>query len=408
MVLLTLKSPFRTARGRDSVSGGNVLYPRDGRQFARQHVVGADPLTSSQGIIRGYIATASAALQQVSDSEWANWIALAGSLVRLDPNRNSYSLRPVDAYLSVQLYRQIAGLEISNVAPPPGAPPDPPRPTSIARFPSGGGSYDLTIDHDREDGYWIVEMTDALPGLVRRARKNEFRLWSLDQSSAIVPVSESPQIISIAVDDARFAPAANDRVAVRLGSLSPGFVVGARASRHVIVGDGAAGPQWTEWSFFNAAESFAPSSGEPWQNPENVLESAGFSHWNAQFSASTSEAFRTTNLFPELPGTSEILAVEIRVSRSKSLDASQTASDFAASLIADGSPIVDSKPDPDPWSFEPELITYTWSDALGDTMPSVETVNATDFGFNYRATAEALQAGRIHAIEGRIQFNEFP
>lgn len=407
MSIVTLTSPLRTARGRDSIFAGNVLYPLGARQVSRSHVTPSDPLTSSQATVRAAVSQCASALRNTPDQYWPGWVELAAHLTRRDADLDAYTLRPVDAFNSVNTLRLLAGLAVEMTAPPFLSLPEPPDAFSFGISPADGGSFVLELNHDRADGYWLIETSAPLPGLVRKARKRDMRYWSNDLSAAFVPVAPSPQEITMDVADARHSLSPGDRIAVAVTPISPGFIIGRRRRVHLFVQNLTLDPVWTDWLAFGSATSHSPDPGLAWLNPTNCLVEAGYSNYGIELGVAHSEALRVTDLNPSVPADADILEIQIRLRKSDHFDSENLAFDEEMRLIANGDLFSTDKPDPNPWTDEPSDVLYSWSTDASDPMPSVVNVNGSNFGFSLRSLAGALQAGRVHFAEGRVLYQPF-
>jgi hypothetical protein len=117
-MIITLRSPFETARGKDSPgASGEVLYPVGKRQFSRSWVQPANPKTEMQTAIRALFAVASTAFSTITDANRATWKVLNDALPKKDKNGAEYKKTDKGWYTSVNVLRQMAGSAIIANAP---------------------------------------------------------------------------------------------------------------------------------------------------------------------------------------------------------------------------------------------------------------------------------------------------
>lgn len=194
---IVLAPEFRQLSGHDGNPGGFVFLSLMGMQCARLHVMPAQPQAADQVLIRSYMTTASQAFGSLTDAERALWETYANLNVYAHLGYN-YTLSAIMAYVQVNVYRQIDGQATSDAAP-----------TSLAGFSASlldtfaynSGTTVFTVDctHNGTDGvgFWAVSLTPALASAQRAARPSDYRLADAVAIGSIVPVTTSPQTITI-------------------------------------------------------------------------------------------------------------------------------------------------------------------------------------------------------------------
>lgn len=231
MALITLVSPFATFRGRDSVVGGGVLFPRGLRSIRRTFVQPANPNTTFQQTVRSALTQASQGFSSLADGDLAGWESLSAALPRTDANGNSFNLQPKAWYVSVNTFRILDLQAITDVA------PAATTEAAITSFDSvtrvGGPPEDqsnLIFSHANSGALFLIEATAVLPGTRRQPRDTDFRAWADTFAAIIIPDTASPQTYGQPDASSRFIYAVGDRVGFRITSLSSGYVLGQRFS----------------------------------------------------------------------------------------------------------------------------------------------------------------------------------
>jgi len=236
MAICTVRSPFESVAGAVGGSNGVVTYVSGGRQMLRDYVVPTNPQTSYQTAIRGYLALASQAYQQTTDAEREAWATLAANMTRDDALGQGYDISAQMAYMMVNQYRQIAGEAITDTAPAyelailSGTP--------SASHDASTSNFYSTEDADLQtfDGFALISATDALPGLARQARANEYAAVGIDYSDSIATVTSGALLVLERPDSTvRHILAVGERVGVMITPLSSGYVPGTKVAATVTV-----------------------------------------------------------------------------------------------------------------------------------------------------------------------------
>ena len=219
---------IRTIRGKVTP---NVLYPLNGRQIGRVFVTPANPSSPVQVIVRNFLKLASQSYNNLTPAQAANWAALAIDYPRNDANGSPYDVTPKGVYTSVNFYRQLAGLAQTTTAPP------------FVIQPAVADIIGLSLEEDPlyifqatasvASGFYLAEASPALPGSIRKARPNEIRMLSTD-----VPLSfftRSGLDLERILDpvDQKFNYSVDERFAMTVTSLSPGFLKGEFLTKEV-------------------------------------------------------------------------------------------------------------------------------------------------------------------------------
>lgn len=183
--------------GSDGKIGGFVHMKLLGFPVARRHVLPAQPRTTAQVNIRSYLTAAAQAFGDLTTSERAGWETMA-NLMPQSHLGFTYTPYAINAYISVNVWRQLDGQAISDTPP-----------SALAGF-TGSAiasvayvtattvlSFDLTHNGTAAVGFWGVSITPALASAQRAARPSDYRLAMSTTADAIIPVAATPQTVSL-------------------------------------------------------------------------------------------------------------------------------------------------------------------------------------------------------------------
>lgn len=183
--------------GSDGKIGGFVHMKLLGFPVARRHVLPAQPRTTAQVNVRAFLTAAAQAFGSISAAERAGWETLANLMVK---SHLGFSFTPyaINAYISVNVWRQLDAQAISDTAP-----------TALAGF-TGSAiatvgyvagttvfSFDLTHNGTAAVGFWGVSVTPTLASAQRAARPSDYRLAMATTADAVIAVEATPQTVSL-------------------------------------------------------------------------------------------------------------------------------------------------------------------------------------------------------------------
>lgn len=221
-----LQQPYEQLSGKN---GALVNYSLSGNPIVRAFVTPANPQTTVQQTLRGYFTSGSQAFNDLTDSERAAWKTVADAIQRTNSLGQQYTISEKGLYVMVNQYRQMDGQAITDTAPSitqGGAP------SSLVSLKTDSGDLRITLGHSMTGGFWLIEVSDALPGLQRQARDNEIYMVSTTIADNIVAVDTSPQTITIGSADLKYAVSVGQRKAVRITRITSGYIKGASLTVH--------------------------------------------------------------------------------------------------------------------------------------------------------------------------------
>lgn len=183
--------------GSDGKIGGFVHMKLLGFPVARRHVLPAQPRTTAQVNVRAYLTAAAQAFGELTTSERAGWETMANLMVHSHLGF-TYTPYAINAYISVNVWRQLDGQAISDTPP-----------TSLAGFTgsaigtvgyvSGTTVFSFILTHNgvATVGFWGVSITPALASAQRAARPSDYRLGMASAPDAIIAVAATPQTVEL-------------------------------------------------------------------------------------------------------------------------------------------------------------------------------------------------------------------
>jgi hypothetical protein len=224
-----LQEPYKLLSGRlENV----VNFPIEKRPMVRDMVIPYNPKTPIQEQIRTCFAEASSAFNTISDSQRILWHNYAKKIMRTNSLGQIYSIPDKSLFVQVNLYRRFDGKAITLDCPtqePTGIITDVPSITC------DGSILTITIESSPEVSYFLIEMSNALPGLQRQARKNELFLVSTILSDNIVPRSSGLQKVQYFHLYWKFPKSIDDRVCIKITPLNSGYVKGMAFKKNIIL-----------------------------------------------------------------------------------------------------------------------------------------------------------------------------
>jgi len=215
---------LKALSGSDGTVGGHVYLTLMGMQCLRLHVMPAQPRTADQLLIRGYLTAAAQAFGSLDAAERAAWEVYA-NLCKKSHLGYEYMYYAINAYIQINVYRQIAGEAITDVAP-----------TAIAGFSAsviatlgyvtGTTVFSFILTHNgvAATGYWACYQTPVLASAQRAARPSDFRLADAVAATSIVAVAATPQTVEIT--SPKYVPEDGDHMAVKVIPLSDDYAPG--------------------------------------------------------------------------------------------------------------------------------------------------------------------------------------
>jgi len=221
-----LSFPVDTLAGKGGGAFGLVFSKWRGLQVARRLVVPANPGTTEQDTIRGYLATAAAAFQSVTPSEKLDWEAWAE--INASNILGQRVVRPaISEYCAINVMRQINGQATTDVAPTS-------KPafavTGITSVTNTGPGTSVDIVYTHNDAapsgtFVLVRITLALPSLMVVPRTSDFRLIEgVADVDSIQTVTASPQTMVFTAP--QNFPAVGAVVGVRITPLNASYAKG--------------------------------------------------------------------------------------------------------------------------------------------------------------------------------------
>lgn len=217
---------LKALSGADGTVGGHVYLTLMGMQCMRLHVQPAQPRTADQLLVRGYLTAAAQAFGDLTAGERASWEVYA-NLCKKTHLGYEYTYYAINAYIQINVYRQIAGEAITDVAP-----------SAIADFSASviatlgyvtGTtilSFILTHNGVAATGFWACYQTPVLASAQRAARPSDFRLADAVAATSVIAVSATPQTIEITTP--KYVPTDGDYMAVAVIPLSDDYAPGPR------------------------------------------------------------------------------------------------------------------------------------------------------------------------------------
>jgi hypothetical protein len=193
---------------------------------ARRLVVPANPQTTNQDAVRGFLAAAAVAFQALTPSEKADWDAWA--VINQSKILGQPVVRPaISEYCGVNVVRQIAGEAISDVAPTAKADFAISGITSVTNT-GPGTSVDVVFTHNATvltDKGVLVRTTLALPSQLVSPKQSDFRLIEgASGPASYTALGTSPQ--TIVFNGAWNYPAVGAFIGIQIVPVSPQFTTG--------------------------------------------------------------------------------------------------------------------------------------------------------------------------------------
>lgn len=210
--------------GSDGKVGGFVHMKLLGFPVARRHVLPAQPRTTAQVNIRAYLSLAAQAFGSLTTAERAAWETLANLMTHTHLGF-TYTPYAINAYISVNVWRQLDGQAISDTAP-----------TALAGF-TGSAigtvsyvtgttvfSFALTHNGTATVGFWGISITPTLASAQRAARPSDYRLAHATTANAIIAVAATPQTCEVTAPIYTWSD--GDYMAIKVVPLGADYIYG--------------------------------------------------------------------------------------------------------------------------------------------------------------------------------------
>lgn len=195
---IRLAYPVSQMSGKVGGAFGIVMFQHRGLQVARTMVTPANPSTTPQDTIRGYLASAAVAFQSLTANEKAAWETYA-ELIKSRIMGQEVVRPAISVYCQINCIRQIAGEAITDTAPT--TKPDFAISAITAfEYDSVSGDMNVVFTHNAPataNRYVLVRFTAALPSGVVVPKRSDYRLAeTVAGSGSIVALDASPQTIA--------------------------------------------------------------------------------------------------------------------------------------------------------------------------------------------------------------------
>ncbi|HUS88824.1 MAG TPA: hypothetical protein VMW91_05545 [Desulfosporosinus sp.] len=223
---LGLTFPVESIHGAMSKQPGIVGFEYRGIQCARKWVAPTNPNSLNQSAIRNLLAQCAQAFQEITLENKSSWAAYAA----LHPRHfltKPFTIPEISAFVSVNIYRLIAGEAISDT---------PPTDTcdflatniETLGYVSGTTTLSFIVTHTAAvvtNKHWGLYITRSMPSAVRKVRKNDYVLADGVAAGSIIDVTVTPQTIEILTP--RFMDWVDDDfMGIKVVPFSPLFDIG--------------------------------------------------------------------------------------------------------------------------------------------------------------------------------------
>lgn len=232
---IRLTTPFAELSGAVGGPFGIVVWNQRGVMVGRRNVVPANPSTTNQDTIRGYLATAAGAFQSISLVEKAAW-EVFGELMQRSTLGQKYNLSAISAYCMINTYRQMKGDTLTDTAPTTKPAFAVTGVTSITNV-GPGTSLDLIFTHNEgtpSGEFVMIKTTGQLPSQVVVPKDSDFRMFAgVADDESIVDLAASPQTVVEA--NAWAFPAVGSYMGIELTPMSDEYVPGVEFGVVIVV-----------------------------------------------------------------------------------------------------------------------------------------------------------------------------
>jgi len=215
--------PVEFVSGAMSPGKGVVGFNWRGLPVLRSYTIPRNPQTVDQVSIRNILTQCAQGFQGITPTQKLNWATYASD----KPNMwegTEYTIPEISAYVKINTFRKIDAQALSNDAPTAYADF---VASNIATVAYNSGTTVLTFDvtHNATvttGKLWVIKLTGTLPSAVYSVRDGDYRLCKGVDAASIIPVTASPQTVSITAP--KFGNwANNDYMAITLIPLSPEY-----------------------------------------------------------------------------------------------------------------------------------------------------------------------------------------
>lgn len=222
--------PVDFISGAMSKQPGLVGFNWRGLQVFRGWVKPRNPQSADQVSIRNILTQCSQGFQGITLTQKANWDTY-GTIRPSVFYGKDIPIPAISAYVKVNTFRLIDGVAIDDEAP-----------TALVDFVasdistvaynSGTTVLSFDVSHNATvvtGKLWVIKITATLPSAVYGVRKGDYRLCKGVDTASIIPVTASPQSVSITAP--LFGNWGNgDPMSIQLLPLSPDYDLGSAYS----------------------------------------------------------------------------------------------------------------------------------------------------------------------------------
>lgn len=227
--------PINDMRGKTQATGGFVAGFWRGIKVFRQNVIPRNPNSTNQALIRNILATASQGYKAISAGQKTAWAAYAAGK-KIKVFGKEITIPEISAYVKVNVMRLIDGEAV-----------DPAAPTILSDFIAsdiatvgyveGTTVLSFIVTHNASivtNRLWAVKITGSMASARVVPKVSDFRLANGVTADSIIPVTSSPQTISIT------APvfgnwSDQDTMGIKVVPLSEDYDLGTEFSSTVVV-----------------------------------------------------------------------------------------------------------------------------------------------------------------------------
>jgi len=194
-----LNGLFERISGKSSGVNGQVAFDWRNIQVLRRMVIPRNPKSTNQNAIRSILTQCSQGFQQISEANKTAWSAYcAANPVKI--MGKSVQLPEIAMFVRINSWALIDGGSISDTPPAKLADFSASAIATIG-FVASTHTLSFIITHNASvttGRLWLIRITGKLPSAVKKPQMGDYRLIKGVDASSIIPVSSSPQTVSIA------------------------------------------------------------------------------------------------------------------------------------------------------------------------------------------------------------------
>lgn len=227
--------PVESLTGAGSAGSGIVFSPWRGAYYARAYAKPSNPQTAEQVLIRNLYTQAAQGFSALTAAQKVNWEAFAANYP-IEVNGKNVTLPAGNLYQRINVMRLIDGQALSATVP--SVLPDFTA-TGVTEVNWQPGTTTMTpiITHSAAvttGRLWKIELTRNIASDVVTIKDNDYRLMLGVRATSIIPVTASPQTITIATPITG-TYTSGDFVGFRITPVSANYVPGTIfTEKHVI------------------------------------------------------------------------------------------------------------------------------------------------------------------------------